>query len=251
MEIRTLSLDDIRIDGGTQPRVAIDEATVVEYAEALHEGVSLPPVTVFHDGAAWWLADGFHRYHAHRRAKLDHIAVEVHDGTLREAVLYSVGANTEHGLRRSNGDKRKAALTLLKDDEWSSWSAREIARRCHVSESYIRQLKASHTAHCAQYESSERTFVHHKTGKATRMQTARIGQAAKRRPAGEGRIAKEAYRPRQFHGEDGPVPMRTISLPLNNPQQAARSMIGLYGEDYIRQLVHELNLILKGEPSND
>jgi hypothetical protein len=35
-------------------------------------------------------------------------------------------------LRRSNADRRRAVMALLKDEEWSGWSDREIARRCRV-----------------------------------------------------------------------------------------------------------------------
>ncbi len=112
-----LELDRIRIDGGTQPRLAIDEQVVAEYAELYRTGVSLPPVTVFYDGATYWLADGFHRYWANQKVGIGIVAAEVRPGTQRDAVLYSVGANATHGLRRTNADRRKAVLTLLEDEE--------------------------------------------------------------------------------------------------------------------------------------
>ena len=37
-----LELSQLRIDGGTQPRAAINNQTVMEYAEALREGVKIP-----------------------------------------------------------------------------------------------------------------------------------------------------------------------------------------------------------------
>jgi len=33
-------------------------------------------------------------------------------------LLYAVGSNATHGLRRSNADKRRAAQMLLEDPEW-------------------------------------------------------------------------------------------------------------------------------------
>jgi len=44
------------------------------------------------------------------------IAVEIRLAPV-DAVFNSVGANAEHGLRRTNADKRRAVLTLLNDDE--------------------------------------------------------------------------------------------------------------------------------------
>jgi hypothetical protein len=42
-------------------------------------------------------------------------------------VLYTVGANATHGLRRSNADKRRAVSMLLDDPEWAQWSNLAIA----------------------------------------------------------------------------------------------------------------------------
>lgn len=136
----------IRIDGGTQPRQSINEQVVSEYAEALQAGEKLPPVVVFHDGTDHWLADGFHRYHAHRKAKRKDIAADVREGTRRDAVLFSVGANAAHGLRRTNDDKRRAVLTLLEDAEWSKWSDRQIAEACGVSVPFVGAVRRPEVA---------------------------------------------------------------------------------------------------------
>jgi len=140
--ISTLPLGRIRLDGGTQLRAKIDEGVINDYAEALRTGGALPPVTVFQDGKTIWLADGFHRYKAHYQAKEKHILAYIHKGTLRDAVLFAVGANASHGLRRSNADKRRAVEALLKDEEWSSWSNCEIARRCAVSDHFVGVVRA-------------------------------------------------------------------------------------------------------------
>ncbi|MBX7219625.1 MAG: hypothetical protein K1Y36_06750, partial [Blastocatellia bacterium] len=57
---RVLYIDQIRIDGGTQPRTEINLDVVADYAETLKQKV-LPSVDVFFDGTDYWLADGFHR----------------------------------------------------------------------------------------------------------------------------------------------------------------------------------------------
>lgn len=134
-------LDSIRLDGGTQPRTSINEAAVAEYAEAYADGHALPELVVFFDGTDYWLADGFHRFHAARRAGLSELVVNLKQGTQREAILYSVGANATHGLRRTNDDKRKAVRTLLDDAEWSKLSDREIARRCCVTQPFVSSLR--------------------------------------------------------------------------------------------------------------
>ena len=139
--MKNISLDAIRIDGGTQCRVELNKSALADYAQALRDGVELPPVDVMFDGTDNWLADGFHRYHAYCAEKRSTIPANVLNGTVRSAVLYSVGANGTHGLRRSNADKRKAVMTLLADAEWSAWSNREIAERCGVGHPFVAALR--------------------------------------------------------------------------------------------------------------
>lgn len=81
------------------------------------------------------------RISAARKAGLDSINAEVHQGTRRDAILYSVGANADHGLRRTNADKRRAVMALLNDDEWSQWSNVQIAKQCAVSDEFVRKLR--------------------------------------------------------------------------------------------------------------
>lgn len=136
-----LALTSIRVDGGTQTRAAIDWMVVGEYADAMRGGASFPPVTVFYDGSDYWLADGFHRYHAASKTALPTIPADVRQGTRRDAVLHSVGVNDTHGLRRTNADKRRAVETLLRDAEWVLWSDREIARRCAVVHTFVGDIR--------------------------------------------------------------------------------------------------------------
>ncbi len=137
----TLHLDAIRIDGGTQCRAELYEGAVTDYAAAIRSGADFPSVVVFFDGKHYWLADGFHRYHAHKHAGAIEINADVRNGTKRDAVLFSVGANAVHGLRRSNADKRKAVETLLRDKEWSQWSDREIAKACGVTHPFVASIR--------------------------------------------------------------------------------------------------------------
>jgi ParB-like chromosome segregation protein Spo0J len=121
-------------------RVELSEATVQEYADLYQEGKDLPPIRVIYDGSNYWLYDGFTRWHARRRAGLATIPCEITEGTQRDAVLLACGANAEHGLKRSNADKRKAVETLLADKQWGKKSQRWIADMCAVSETYVRKI---------------------------------------------------------------------------------------------------------------
>jgi hypothetical protein len=141
--MQILSLTQIRRDGGTQTRALLDLDTVDEYAEKMECGEAFPPVTVFFDGAVYWLADGFHRVQGAENCDLKQIECDVRQGSQRDAILYSVGANAAHGLKRTNADKRRAVETLLNDSEWGQWSNRKIAQVCAVDESTVRVYRES------------------------------------------------------------------------------------------------------------
>lgn len=139
-----IDLKKIRLDGGTQPRLKIDEPTVQSYTEiVLEEGKQLPPVDVFFDGSHNWLADGFHRYHAHKRAGYTEIDCTVHNGTKRDAWIFSRGANSKHGLGRSNEDKRNAIVSCLEDVEMCEYSDRQIAQICDLSPMTVGRVRKS------------------------------------------------------------------------------------------------------------
>ena len=139
--LETVILDDIRTDGGTQPREYLNELVLSEYAESMAEGTEFPPVVLFFDGDYYWLADGFHRFFAAKKCGAHDLVADVRQGARRDARLYAVGANAAHGLRRTNADKRRAALTLLQDEEWQRWSNREIARQCGVTHTFVAKLR--------------------------------------------------------------------------------------------------------------
>jgi ParB-like chromosome segregation protein Spo0J len=123
-------------------------ATVHAYAQAMTEqqregGLRFPAIVLFSDDSTYWLADGYHRVLAAREAGLEEILAEVHPGTGRDALLYAISANTDHGLPRTNADKRRAVLLLLNDPEWSQWNDREIARRCQVGNNLVSRARKS------------------------------------------------------------------------------------------------------------
>lgn len=136
-----IKLEYIRRDGGTQSRAGMNGVVVYEYADLMKEGATFPDIIVFFDGKDYWLADGYHRHAAAVEAKLVSINADVRQGTQRDAVLFSVGANSTHGLRRTNEDKRRAVITLLQDEEWSKWSDREISRRTGVSPTTVSSIR--------------------------------------------------------------------------------------------------------------
>ncbi len=187
----SIALNKIRIDGGTQPRAAISEQTYRDYAAYMTEGKKLPPPDVFFDGTEYWLADGYHRFFAAKFLERTCLTCEVHAGTRRDAVLFSVGANHGHGLQRTNADKRKAVMTLLSDDEWRQKSNPQIATICGVGDEMVRVMRASLPEKGS--EKHERTYTTRHGTEAT-MKVAKIGRGkeATRKAAFEARQAAAA-----------------------------------------------------------
>lgn len=107
--VTRLNLSKITVDEGIQPRSQLNKTVIAEYSEAMQAGAKFPPVTVFYDGFQYWLADGFHRVRAKKLIGGRKILTEVVRGTRRDAILYAAGANTMHGLQRTNADKLRLA----------------------------------------------------------------------------------------------------------------------------------------------
>lgn len=96
-------------------------------------------------------------------------------GGLRDAILHSAGANANHGLRRTNEDKRRAVLMLLDDEEWSQWSDREIGRQCVVDGKTVTRLREElGQQHLRNSADAPRTVS--RGGKVYSMDTGRIGR---------------------------------------------------------------------------
>ena len=111
------------------------------------------------------------------RANLEWISSEVRKGTHRDAILYSVGTNSAHGLPRTNADKRHAVMLLLNDEEWGQWSNREIARRCSVAESSVRNYRDELSLRKLRSEPTPKTYTT-KHGTVATMNTENIVKRA-------------------------------------------------------------------------
>lgn len=205
-----LSLSIIRRDGGTQPRAAIDAAVVAEYAEAIERGDKFPPLTVYFDGATYWLADGFHRAGAFDRLKIIEVEADVRQGSHRDAVLFSVGANAVHGLRRKPDDIERALKVLFNDPEWSGWSDRQIANAAKVGHATVSRYRP-HLSHETddtkdspiQSNGQDGERLVSRGGVTYTQNTAGIAEAAKARAA-----ERQAEKPKPAPRPPGPMPKR-------------------------------------------
>jgi len=138
--VKDVAIDSLRTEN-LQIRVEMQDECIEDYAAAYRERPEeMPPVVVFYDfmGDAYYLADGFHRVEAAKRAECTKIKAEVHEGTYKAALKYALGANAKHGLRRTNADKRNAMEIAWRNREKLFGKekpfARQLAEICGVSE---------------------------------------------------------------------------------------------------------------------
>jgi hypothetical protein len=139
--MESLVLSVIRTDGGTQARVSLNQSVVNEYADALRDGDKFPPVAVFFDGSDHWLADGFHRYFAHKTLKFSEIPAEIHQGTKDDAILFAFQANKSRGLRMGNEDLKSIVLRMTHHPVWKDWTNSAIASHIGVSAVTVGRIK--------------------------------------------------------------------------------------------------------------
>lgn len=173
-----LKLAAVRIDGGTQARVALDQAVVIEYSENMKEGDKFPPMVVFHDGSHYWLADGFHRYFARKANGELEAEFDVKEGTQRDALLYSFGANGVRGLKLTAEDIRAIITRMLQDDEWKGWSDTQIAKHIGTSNMTVGRVRRALEEQGKVAPKKTSKFVD-KHGNESEMKTDKIGKAEK------------------------------------------------------------------------
>ena len=137
----TVNINLIRLDGGTQCRTVIDQSTVYTYLERIKEGEEFPLMETIFDGKTYWLVDGFHRYHAFKLADVQEIEINSKQGTLQDAQIEALKANSKHGKQLTNDDKRNKVEMALKIEGFEKKSNYEIAKICELSASFVASVR--------------------------------------------------------------------------------------------------------------
>ena len=146
MPTKVIAIDLIQVLGSVQPRQTLNEDAIADYAEHYkpesNGKAPLPPLRVFWDGKRHILSRGFHRYTAAQRAKRGSLECEILNGDERAAILDAMQDNSDHGVRLTPDDKRKAVNRLLDDPEWGKLQQYKIAEMANVSLSLVRDMVA-------------------------------------------------------------------------------------------------------------
>jgi hypothetical protein len=161
---------------GTFVRAEMDGEIVDEYASLMSAGVKFPPIVIFDTPEGLLLVDGFKRDAAHSENGMVEITADVRSGNRQSAIKFALGANTTHGERRSNADKRKAAEIAL--TEFPKLSNAALAEIAAVGDDLIADVrKAQHSE--SEGSSAEKPTKTHKS--ETSPSNKRIGRDGKER----------------------------------------------------------------------
>lgn len=136
-----------------QIRAEMHEATIEDYAIDLEHERPFPPIVVYHDGDKYWLSEGFHRVLAARRIDLIELPADIRKGGRKDALWNAAASNKEHGLRRTNADKRKAVQTALDIDPFKS--DRAIADWCGVNHHLVAEVRGAQVGELPPEKQSE------------------------------------------------------------------------------------------------
>ena len=142
---KLINLCDITLSKAFQVRKEINQDVVDEYVEALNAKAVFPPIDVFRIGRGYFMADGWHRYHATRKINRKAILCTVHEGDNSDCLKFCLKANNVHGLRRTNADKLRCVQLALR--EWPTLSDHQIADICNVSHTFVGKVKAKPVIH--------------------------------------------------------------------------------------------------------
>ena len=239
MKLEKIRLEKIKVDGDLQVRDKINEAAVREYADVIRGGGKMPPVTVFFDGKSYHLADGWHRFFAHKQAAFPEIEAEIHDGTRRDAILFALSANDKHGLRRTNADKRRSVLVLLEDFEWSEWNNTKIAEVCGVSATFVDKIRKEMNTPTPTTRKVTRDGVEYD------MDTSKMGKKSKKEPDPDPVIDEKEQKIEEMATEFQSIAEENESL---KAKLAVKSMdVSEEDKQSAQELIDELRATIKSQ----
>lgn len=234
--MQIVSLNKVRIDCGTQIRTAIDQLMVDDYAEKMEAGDEFPPVTLFNDGVNFYLADGFHRYFALKKLGRHGTEAEVRSGTLSEAILFALKANSKHGKPRTIADKTNAVMICLKHVEWSMFPTAKIAEMCDVSIPFVAKLRRGEEPEKIKYVDKDGEIIERKNpSKKNKTEKETVEVSLKEEPTVQLHQLEQA--------NEAIDSLSKANQDLEDKLAAQLSPDPAWAENYIAELREQINLL--------
>lgn len=139
--VQTIPISKLDFDETYQLRA--DLPTIDEYCEVFRgakddEWPFDRPMTVIKVGSKYKVIEGFTRGRAAKHVKRSTVEAVVIEGGHGQALEIALKANSVHGYRRTNSDKRKSVIRAIA--EYPDRKPASIARLCAVSHTYVHQI---------------------------------------------------------------------------------------------------------------
>ena len=139
--VEDIRIEDIDLEGSPRVRVQENADVILEYKDVYLSGNQMPNLHVFRVGKRYLLADGRHRLIAARRAEVESIRCYVHEGSEEACLMFALGCNAKHGVRRTHEDLRFVVHIAL--TRFPQWSDRLIAENVRVSPTFVGSVRSA------------------------------------------------------------------------------------------------------------
>ena len=209
----SIKISQIQMPDRLRTRAADDQEYIRELVEAYNEGAKTPPIELVQDGDIYWCADGRHRVKASAEVGFLDINANVRPGKIIDAIEIAIGANTDHGLRRTNKDKRRAVEVALK--EFPKTSDGWIADACHVDCSFVCKMRPT----CDNHKSGEREGRDGRTTNTTNIGKKKSATTEPNVPITDG-DEKESTTSKPSSGADEPKSQRRTKKEIKDEAEA-------------------------------
>jgi len=134
-----ININEINVAKSYQSRNDIDKAEVNKYAEQMNLGDVFPPIILFNVNGELLIADGWHRYFAHKKNNKVKIDADIRKGSMQEYKhwCWFKDPNKTHGRPITNKDKLKKLRDSNEDLEVQLWTDIELAQALGVSTFFV------------------------------------------------------------------------------------------------------------------
>ena len=132
-------LADLDTKNAIQCRAKLNRSQIKRYRERMKASDRFPPIEVFRIGGLLCITDGLHRVEAALALGLEAILCIIRDGTRTDAIKAALRANINHGVPRTNADKRNAVKLAL--ETFPNLSHHQIAELCLVSQPFVGKVQ--------------------------------------------------------------------------------------------------------------
>jgi hypothetical protein len=137
---RIIKLSKIDLEHSPNVRAELNDEAIEEYTQGYRLKEKFPECVLFDASPGpLLLADGRHRYHSMLKAGINERTFLVYKGSYEMCLKFALQANLDHGLRRTNADKRTSVLLAIQN--FPKMSNNVIAEIAAVGDDLVREVR--------------------------------------------------------------------------------------------------------------